>query len=153
MVARVVPCWLGLVWIAIIFGTVAGCSPADGLEEVVISGRVTYQGKPVEEGRIRFVPIKGTKGPANLETISEGQYSVTARGGVPVGTHRVEIQAYQPIPGARPYTEDQADGEFDIKPGDLPKRQVLPDRYNRRSTLEVTIEPGSGSVTRDFDLH
>ena len=84
--------------------------------------------------------------------IGQGQYRITARGGVPVGTHRVEVQAFRPIPGAKPYTEEEADGEWDIQPGDLPKEQFLPAKYNRASTMEVTIESGQRAVTKDFDL-
>jgi len=133
-------------------GMAAGCGSDSGLKEATVNGQVTYQGQPIEEGEIRFVPIKGTKGPASLGTINQGQYTITARGGVPVGSHRVEIVAYRPIPGAKPYTEEQADGQWDIRPGDLPKEQFLPEQYNRKSTLEVTIEPDSGRVTQDFDL-
>ena len=152
MFARLKLSVLGFIAMGTAAATVVGCSSAGGLEEAAVHGRVTYQGKPVEKGKIRFVPVKGTKGPANFGMINQGQYSVTARGGVTVGTHRVEIQAYRPAPGARPYTEEQADGQIDIKPGDLPEEQFLPDQYNRKSTLEITIDPGSGSLTKDFDL-
>ena len=40
----------------------AGCGKK-GLERAVISGRVSYQGEPVQRGLLRFVPIEGTKGP------------------------------------------------------------------------------------------
>lgn len=135
-----------------IFVSTVGCGAPSGIEEAVVSGTISYQGAPLEDGEIRFVPIKGTKGPANLGYIKQGKYSVTARGGVPVGTHRVEILSYRPDPNAKPYTKEDADGEFGIKVGDLPKKQRIPDKYNRHSTLEVSIEPGSGRVTKDFDL-
>ena len=133
--------------------TLVGCGGSSGgLEKAGVSGKITYQGKPVEDGEIRLVPIKGTKGPASSGIIKNGEYAITARGGVPVGTHSVEIQAYLPIPGARPYTAAQADGQWDIKEGDLPKKQILPYQYNRKSTLELTIEPDAGSVSKNFDL-
>ena len=142
---------LGVLATGILAGATVGCGSGGGLEEAPLSGRVTYQGKPIEKGRIRFIPIKGTKGPAQREWISQGKYSVTARGGLTVGTHRVEIDAYRPIPGARPYTAEQADGQA-FQPGDRPEEQYLPNQYNRKSMLELTIEPGSGSVAKDFDL-
>ena len=143
---------LGVLATGILAGATVGCGSGGGLEEAPLSGRVTYQGKPIEKGRIRFIPIKGTKGPAQREWISQGKYSVTARGGLTVGTHRVEIDAYRPIPGARPYTEEEADGQFAFQAGDRPEEQYLPKQYNRDSTLEVTIEPGSGRVTKGFEL-
>lgn len=133
--------------------TVAGCGGSSGgIDKVAVGGTVTYQGKPLEDGEIRLVPIKDTKGPACVAIISRGGYAIMARGGVPVGTHRVEIKAYLPIPGAKPYTAEQADGQWDIKAGDLPKRQILPDKYNQQSTLELVVEPGAENAIRNFDL-
>ena len=95
-----------------------GCS-GGGLEKAAISGRITFQGKPIEDGNIRFVPIKGTKGPATVGKIIGGNYTATARGGVPVGTLRVEVEAYRPLPGAKPYTKEQAQNRG-IVAGDYP---------------------------------
>ena len=131
--------------------TVAGC-PRSGLEKATLSGRITFQGQPIQDGSIRFVPIKGTKGPATVGTIRGGNYTVTARGGVPVGTLRVEVEAYRPLPGAKPYTKEQAEGNRGIVEGDYPKKQFLPPEYNTNSTHEVTIESGSKTVTKDIEL-
>jgi hypothetical protein len=131
--------------------TVAGCS-GGGLEKSAISGRITFQGQPIEDGQIRFVPIKGTKGPATVGTIRGGNYTATARGGVPVGTLRVEVEAYRPLPGAMPYTKEQAEGNRGVVAGDYPKKQFLPSKYNTNSTLEVTIESGNKTVTKDIEL-
>ncbi len=137
----------------IMASTMVGCGGSSGeLEKAGVNGTVTYQGKPVEDGEVRLVPIKGTKGPASVGIINKGEYTIMARGGVPVGTHRVEIEAYLPIPGAKPYTAAQADGQWDIEAGDLPKRQILPYQYNRKSMLELAIEPGAGSLTKNFEL-
>lgn len=135
----------------VVIATTAGCS-GSGLEKATVSGRITYQGQPLKDGSIRFVPIKGTKGPATVGTISEGNYTATARGGVPVGTLRVEVEAYRPLPGAVPYTEEQAEGNRGVVAGDYPKEQFLPAKYNTESTVEVTIESGSKTVTKDIEL-
>ena len=130
---------------------VASCGPA-GLEKSTVSGRITFQGQPIQDGAIRFVPVKGTKGPATVGTIRGGTYTVTARGGVPVGTLRVEVEAYRPLPGAKPYTREQAEGTRGVVEGDYPKTQFLPPKHNTKSTLEVTIESGSKTVTKDIEL-
>lgn len=70
----------------------SGCG-GKGLESRVVRGTVTYQGEKVETGQIRFVPIEGTPGSVNAAPIVDGQYEITARGGVPVGKHRVEVDA------------------------------------------------------------
>ena len=73
-----------------------GCGGSGGdVERSEVSGSVTYKGQPIEEGLIRFVPEKGTAGPVSAAPIANGKYTIDAKGGVPVGTHRVEIEAYQ----------------------------------------------------------
>ncbi len=74
---------------------VCGCGPS-GPERVAVTGTVTYQGKPIEQGSIRFVPTGETKGPATGTTIKQGKYEASAKGGVLVGTQRVEITAVAP---------------------------------------------------------
>jgi hypothetical protein len=120
-----------------------GCGPPGGIKRVVVSGRVSYQGQPVADGTVTFMPIKGTKGPAASATIEDGVYKVSVGGGVPAGVQRVEIQAFHPaatIPNRPPSLQD------------LPaKQQYLPSQYNRQSTLEVTVSEQTVQ-TRDFDL-
>lgn len=141
----------GILVLLVAAATVAGCNRG-GLEKATLSGRITFQGQPIQDGSIRFVPVKGTKGPATVGTIRGGSYTATARGGVPVGTLRVEVEAYRPLPGAKPYTKEQAEGNRGVVEGDYPKTQFLPPKHNTKSTLEVTIEPGSGHATKDFEL-
>ena len=71
---------------------VAGCGP-NGLPSKVVHGTVTAGGVKVDAGRVRIVPIDGTPGPASMAMIINGQYRIDVRGGVPVGKHRVEIDA------------------------------------------------------------
>jgi hypothetical protein len=71
-----------------------------------------------------------------------GRSSQSGVGGVPVGTHRVEIRAFCP----------DEDAEPDPLEGDLPRKQYLPEKYNTKTEMEITIEPGSGKITKNFDL-
>jgi hypothetical protein len=68
-----------------------GCSKSQTTK--VVYGTVTYQGQRVYTGSVRFVPIEGTQGPASRASIMDGQYKIDARGGVPLGKHRVEVNA------------------------------------------------------------
>ena len=121
-----------------------GCGKSSSLEKAIVSGKVNYQGKPVNEGTIRFVPVKDTQGPAAGASIVDGSFTVTASGGVPVGTHRVEIIGVQAAPAA-PGPESPIAEMFGGR-----KREYIPEQYNRKSTLEVTID--GGEVVKDFDL-
>ncbi len=131
-------CGVCVVAVAII----GGCGPG-GIERAVLSGTVTYQGQPVKKGVIRFIPIKGTKGPSWGAHIIDGRYKAAGKGGVPVGTHKVEILAYRPKAAAPPPGRE---------PDTIPPEQYIPDKYNAKSVLEITIPPGSGKVVENFDL-
>lgn len=121
----------------------SGCEKDTGL--VIVSGTVSYQGKPIEEGSIRFIPTADTKGPTSGATIQNGTYEAKARGGVPVGSHRVEIQAMRPTGKAKP---KELQG-LDIIPD--PMEQYLPEKYNVQSELTLTVESGR-TMTQNFDL-
>ena len=82
----------------------AGCS--NKKDVLVIHGTVTVGDQTPELGRLRFVPIEGTRGPASIGHIVNGQYRIEGRGGVPVGKHRVEVTALvktgNQVPGTNP---------------------------------------------------
>jgi hypothetical protein len=86
--------------------SLAGCSSGDRIRTEVIHGSVTIGGRTPETGRVRFVPIERTRGPVSTGRIVDGQYRIDARGGVPVGTHRVEVNARvttgRKVPGFSP---------------------------------------------------
>lgn len=122
-----------------------GCGGESKLERVIVCGEATYQGKPIEDGVIRFVPLEGTKGPVSGAMIEGGRYEANIRGGVPVGKHRVEIQAFRKAP-SRP--GNIRSPQFDAAET---KVQYLPAKYNGRSELKVTVG-GKGEQTENFQL-
>lgn len=136
-------CMLCLVWAA----TFAGCGSGDGPERVVVSGKVSYQGQPVSDGEIRFVPTEGTTGPTSGGKITDGAYKVDLKGGVVVGANRVEIKAYRTMEGAQPLPPGAGPAE-----GEIPKEQYLPEKFNSRSELKLTIESPGGPTTQDYEL-
>ena len=131
-------------WVALclLVTTVIGCGRG-GLQRVIVTGRVTYQGEAIANGEIRFVPTKGTQGPVSGGSIVEGVYTADGLGGVPVGTYCVEIRAFRAPKAAQ---LDPLGDSF------LPPVQYLSEKYNTKTELEMTIEPGSSKITKDFDL-
>ncbi|NOY41117.1 MAG: hypothetical protein GXP26_04685 [Planctomycetes bacterium] len=122
----------------------SGCGDP-GLEKVVVTGKVSYQGKPVQDGMLRFVPIEGTKGPVSGAIIKDGTYTAKAIGGVPLGKLRVEIRGFRKHDGV-----PQGEGpDVAVRPGG--REQYLPKKYNHQSELTVTID-STGQQTRDFEL-
>ena len=133
----------GATFVLLVVLVVAGCSGRKGPERVVVSGHIQYQDQPLDNGNIQFIPINGTSGPVSGAVIREGQYRVDGRGGVPVGTHRVEITAFRIPPGV---DVDKLD------PDEYRREPIVPARYNVNSKLEFTVESGQRSVTKDFEL-
>lgn len=116
---------------------ISGCS-GTGENRAIVTGRVTYNNVPVADGLIRFVPTGDTKGNITVTRISEGAYRSDGIGGVPIGTHRVEIRSFDP--------NDKRSG---LGPA---RAQFLPDKYNKQSELTADLTGKSGVVTIDFDL-
>ena len=78
-----------LVWFAIA-SIEAGCSKADN-RRIAVSGKVTYEGKPVEIGSISFVPAAGEDGLAAGGRIENAEYSLPSDAGPSAGTYVVQI--------------------------------------------------------------
>jgi len=115
---------------------VLGCGQKNNLHPV--SGAVSVDGAPLEDGSISFAPLDG-QGPTAGTTIRGGQYRVET----PLGKKRVTIEAYR----------DAATKRNDSYPGmaDRPtKVQFLPARYNSESTLDADISASDEPV--NFDL-
>jgi hypothetical protein len=131
---------------ATLTATAMGCEKSLSLERALVTGQVSYQGVPVKEGTIRFVPVKETQGPAAGASIVDGSYTVKASGGVPCGTHRVEIIGVRTrSAGSGPWspTTEMFGGR---------KQEYIPEQYNRKSTLEVKIDGGS-QIVQNFELN
>jgi hypothetical protein len=141
MLARMI---LGCTCVALFLG----CSGGEaGPEKVTLTGKVTYEGEPVADGEISFLPGPGSKGLPTTAAISQGTYKAANQGAIAVGTYRVEIRAYKKKEG--PVTDTAG---ID-RPGAVARDQILPQKYNTLSTLEpLTVAPGKSSQTQDFDL-
>jgi hypothetical protein len=123
-----------------------GCKDR-GPQRVVVSGTITYNGKPVPAGDIRFVPVGASGAPMAGAEIKDGKYRADGHGGVPVATHKIEIEAYRADP-----TGKTGNTPPPVMARGAPRYQYLPKRYNTDSELKITIEPGSKQLTKDFDL-
>ncbi len=128
---------------------VCGCaSRSSGPELVAVTGTVTLDGKPLQNGIIRFLPDvdRQTSGPiASAVLNKEGQFSLMSpggRAGVVAGHHFVtlicdELPVHEVSPGV--FTN-----------GD--KTCLLPKRYADEKTSELTAEVPAGGGVIDFAL-
>jgi len=134
---------LRLVLLAALVLALAGC----GGHKVHVWGEVSYDGKPVASGTIEFVPVDGTRGPSTGGMIVDGRYDVPAKvGPLPGGVYQVEIRAM------RPTGETMPDPMNPNGPPIERKENYIPDVYNTRTTLKVTISSSSAENQHDFRL-
>jgi hypothetical protein len=131
-----------LIWLAFLSClAAAGC----GGNRASVGGTVTYDGQPVDGGRIHFIPQGEPAGrPAVHATIEQGKYYLPASEGPEFGTHRVEI-VWHKKPGGKPLGKP---GDPGFTTDDLV--QTLPAVYNSKSTLSRDVQGGSN--TFDFAL-
>lgn len=127
----------------------AGCSN-DGLPSKIVVDNVICGGEPVAMGRIRFVPIDGTPGPASTGIIVDGQYRIESRGGVPLGKHRVEIFARQKtgrkVMGAHSLEPAEVDevvllGPPEYEGPNSPLVREITDDMDGRIDIEIPLDP------------
>ena len=131
--------------------TFLGCGPSRPTTAPV-SGKVTYQGKPVTEGRIMFYPQHGR--PATGTIGADGSYHLTtfkANDGAAPGKYKVTIDATHAVGGAQPTGPQDERSLF--KSGNVPKMErLVPQKYSRLETTDLTAEVKDGNNTIDFKL-
>ena len=133
--------------------SLAGCGGGGDDARFAIQGEVTFDGKPLPLGVIRFLPTGGGSHPMVQANIKEGQYSLPWNEGPQAGEHRVEIVAIAPVPESVANAPDSevAMGEY-IRQHGRPKPAVtIPVKYNRQSELTAKVA-ADGDNTFDFQL-
>jgi len=137
--------FLTLLAAGLCLATCLGCGPKRP-PTAVVSGHVTYAGKPLAVGRIMFWPQHGR--PAMGEIGPDGGYRLTtfAHGdGALLGSCRVTIEAKQDAP---PPKGPNPDG---LPPINVIK-WLIPQSYSRQETSPLTAEVKAGENTINFDL-
>lgn len=121
-----------------------GCGRPEypGAMRFPLSGRVSFDGKPIDMGSISFLPLDGGDQRVSGGYIFDGAYTVSEAQGANAGKHRIEIR-WQKLTGKK--TRDRASEELTEQ-----RAEGLPAKYHRDSVLTADV---SSSQTRfDFDL-
>lgn len=121
-----------------------GCGPTDSLNRQAISGTVTLDGQPLENGTIEMVPVDAGEGVASGANITDGSYEIPQEKGLPPGKYTVRISA---AAGSPTKTSKAPPGEGDVQPAE----ERIPARYNAQSELTAEVTDGSPN-TFDFEL-
>lgn len=143
---------------AVVLGLLStlGCGSGERLG-VAVSGKVTFNGEPLKDGAIAFIPQPGTEGPTAGASVVDGRYSIPRAGGPFPGKYRVEINAFREVRkankqelGGAMFGRDPS--EFGLKPeANAIRENVIPARYNQESQLSAEV-PDRGDVELDYAL-
>lgn len=123
--------------VCLLLGSVGCSSSTSGPDMHVVQGTVTFDGKPIETGRILFRQTEGD-GRAYSTEIVEGTYKLEVK----EGPTEVAITASRLIPG-----------KFDNSNG-TPEQMgemYIPAKYNQKTELNALVESGSENQF-SFDL-
>ncbi|MFK7777010.1 MAG: hypothetical protein QM501_02655 [Gimesia sp.] len=115
------------------------------IERAAVSGTVTYDGEPLAEGSIQFLPDvnsagKPLSGKAVQAIISDGAYSLNADEGPTVGMNKIMVNASKKTGKFQ---------NFDGKKTEITK-PFIPAKYNVDSTLKFDVRADGN--TADFAL-
>ncbi len=104
---------------------------------------MTLNGKPLPEGKIRFMALD-PEGLNVLANVKDGRFSVPETDGPTKGKYRVEFSVLSPT--KQRIANDDVPGEFiEIHP------EMLPPRYHRESQITIDYNP-ENPQPRDFQL-
>lgn len=122
---------------------VAGCGrDYPGPKRYPISGRVSYDGEPIDMGTISFLPADAGSQCVSGGQILDGVYSVAEGRGANAGAYRVEIR-WSKKTGKKYFDSFSQQMEDERKEG-------LPPRFHKDSNL--TAEVSASNTNFDFDL-
>ncbi|MCR9210011.1 hypothetical protein [Rhodopirellula europaea] len=114
-----------------------GCPAPSGLELYPVTGTVTFEGKPIDTGRIQFRTASEERRSFSA-AIENGNYEIETL----TGPMTVEVRASRLI-----------EGKFDkSNPDELTPagEMYIPQKYNSRT--ELTADVPAGGDTIDFNL-
>jgi len=121
-----------------------GCGPDrpyEGASRFSLTGKVTFDGKPVDGGSISFIPTTESNRVSGAP-ISQGIYTVPEEKGANAGEYRVEIRWPQPT-GKKYKDPDTLEMLSEFK-------ESIPKKHNEQSDLKVEVS--EANRTFDFDL-
>lgn len=124
----------------------SGCGD-DGPLTVRVGGAVTFDGKPLEEGKITLTPTGETPGGSYAGEIKDGKYEIPKEDGpLANGSYRVEISAIAKKGKSLPNVVDPGGPSLAVF------EELIPPVYNRSSTLSMKPTEDTGANNFDFAL-
>lgn len=116
---------------------------SDGLPREPISGKVTLDGQPLDQGSITFVP-DGFDGPPVGAPVEGGSYSIPRQDGPIPGKHSVSVYSQKKTGKTYPDPDDPAETIEE-------SFERIPPKYNLKTELKAEVTKG-GDNSFDYDL-
>jgi len=117
---------------AIVLLALAGCSDTG---TGTVNGTVTLDGQPLKEGTVRFVPVDG-QSQTSSAVVKDGQFTAA----VSLGEMKVEFSAPKVTGKRKMYDTPDSPVVDDVA-------ELIPERFNVRSDLKISVKSGSQSET------
>jgi hypothetical protein len=132
---------------------VVGCGPRRPATAPV-SGRVTFNGKPLTTGQVMFYPDRGRTSVSPID--ADGRYRLTTfkpGDGALLGHHRVTIEAARvAMQGKMPKNVEEEMRGHGFSPGATTVERLAPERYSELETTPLTADVAPQENTINFDL-
>ena len=133
-------------WVLVSAGG-CGTSTTPIAGSVPVSGTVTFNGQPLEQGMVRFAPEGGGKAQPATGQIKNGKFTMVTTAsspGVVVGKYKVSIISNKPFtpPPLKPGTPPDPKAKFEPE-------SLIPTKYNeiKTSGLEADVTAAVASLT------
>ena len=136
--------WLGAVIVSgVAVVCLVGCGPGNPQGRVAISGTVTFEGQPLDQGSIEFTALEADSGIRSGAVIQNGSFSIETQKGLPPGKYRVRIYSAAADPMAE---VPEMPGESEGAP-----QERIPPEWNTKSSQEITVTDG-GRNEYEFNI-
>jgi hypothetical protein len=123
---------------------VLGFGQAGDGDRVSISGTITVDGKPLDQGTIRFYCEDRSPFVAAGSFLKAGEYSIPRSAGLVPGKYKILISGLRDPSNPALWYQAGTDASVTAE-------EPLPAQYNRESNLFIEIKEG-GRHSFDFDL-
>lgn len=119
----------------------SGCGNQGAFERTGVEGMVTFNGEPVQQGVITFIP--NGKGATAGASIKAGKFNIPPETGPSPGEYRVEIDSS--VPTGKQILD--TDGETMVDEYE----NGIPPRFNRQTELTITLKNGNNQHLFDLE--
>jgi len=117
---------------------VSGCGAENELGLIPIRGEVTYNGKPLSDGSVIYVPVEPNGRQASGRINADGTFDLTTlkgKDGAMKGSYQIAVYALKSKAGGIPSREDM---ESSNRSTGAEPEFVVPEKYADPSTSELT---------------